>query len=185
LNGNISEFFISNIGVLQGEIISPLLFFLYVNDCEKEFLLKENTPIELQELSLFLLMYADDMVLLAESANELQRMLNALEIYTEKWSLSVNVGKTKVLVFRNRGSLRSDDRWFYDNEQIEIVGQFCYLGLLLNFNGKFHVTQKQLSLQCKKALFSLKRKFKNMSLNFTTLLSLFDTYVGSIANYGY
>ena len=184
LNGNISEFFVNNIGVLQGEIISPLLFSLYVNDCEKEFLLKGNTPIELQELSLFLLMYADDMVLLAESATELQRMLNALKIYTEKWSLSVNVGKTKVLVFRNRGSLQSDDVWFYDNVQIEIVEQFCYLGLLLNFNGKFHVTQKHLSLQCKKALFALKRKCTNMSLNFTTLLSLFDTYVGSIANYG-
>ena len=75
-------------------------------------------------------MYADDMVLLAESATELQRMLNALKIYTEKWSLSVNVGKTKVLVFRNRGSLRSDDIWFYDNEQIEIIEQFCYFGLL-------------------------------------------------------
>jgi hypothetical protein len=43
---------------------------------------------------------------------------------------------------RNRGSLRSDDIWFYGNEQIEIVGQFCYLGLLLNFDGKFHVKQK-------------------------------------------
>jgi hypothetical protein len=107
-----------------------------------------------------------------------------LVIYAEKWSLSVNVGKTKVLVCRNRCSLRSDDIRFYDNEHIEIVGQFCYLGLLLNFNGKFHVTQKHLSLQSKKALFSHKRKCTNMSLNFTTPLSLFDTYVGNIANYG-
>jgi hypothetical protein len=100
LSGNIhvSEFFVNNIGMLQGEIIFPLLFFyLYVNDCEKEFLLKGNTPIELRELSLFILMYADDMVLLAESATELQRtcMLNALKIYTENGLNRLTLEKQK------------------------------------------------------------------------------------------
>ena len=65
-------------------------------------------------------MYADDIVILAESASDLQLMLNSLKIYTEIWPLSVNAGKTKVLVFRNGGILRSDDVWFYDNEQIEV-----------------------------------------------------------------
>lgn len=129
-------------------------------------------------------MYADDMVIFAQSAADLQSMLNTLENYTEKWSLTVNVNKTKIMVFRNGGILRTEDVWFYKCEQIEVVNSFCYLGLLLNYNGKFHVTQKQLSLQCMKALFALKRKCCNMSLNFTTLLSLFDTYVGSIAYYG-
>jgi hypothetical protein len=69
-------------------------------------------------------MYAYDMVLLVKSTAKLQRVLNALKIYSEKWSLLVNFGKTEVLVFRKRGSLRSDDILFYDNEQIEIVGQF-------------------------------------------------------------
>lgn len=88
------------------------------------------------------------------------------------------------MVFRNVGILRTEDVWFYKCEQIEVVNSFCYLGLLLNYNGKFHVTQKQLSLQCMKALFALKRKCCNMTLNFNSLLSLFDTYVGSIAYYG-
>ena len=140
--------------------------------------------IELQELSLFLLMYADDMVLLAQSAPDLQALLNSLEVYTDKWSLEVNVIKTKIMIFRNGGKIRTDEEWFYKNEKIDVVDSFCYLGLLLNCNGKFFVTQKQLSLQCKKAVFALKRKCLNMQLNIVTLLSLFDSYIGSIACYG-
>lgn len=182
LYGKLIDFIANNLGVLLGEIISPLLFSLYVNDCEMEFLSNGNTPIELhvQELSLFLLMYADDMVIFSQFATDLQSMLNTLENYTQKWSLTVTVNKTKIMVFRNGGILRTEDVWFYKCEQIEVVNSFCYLGLLLNYN----VTQKQLSLQCMMALFALKRKCCYMSLNFTTLLSLFDTYVGTIAYYG-
>ena len=32
--GSISEFFDSNVGLLQGEVISPLLFSLFINDIE-------------------------------------------------------------------------------------------------------------------------------------------------------
>ena len=78
LNGKISDFFINSLGVLQGEIISPILFSLYVNDCEMDFLNNGVVPTELQELSLFLLMYADDMVTFSDSVNGLQSMLNSL-----------------------------------------------------------------------------------------------------------
>ena len=148
------------------------------------FLNNDIVPIELQEISMFLLMYADDMVIFSETAAGLQEMLSSLENYTERWSLTVNVEKSKILIFRNCRKLSADLEWFIRGEKIEIVDTFCYLGILLNFNGKFHVAQNQLALQCKKALFALKRKCCNMSLNYITLLSLFDTYIGSIAHYG-
>jgi hypothetical protein len=66
---------------------------------------------------------------------------------------------------------------------VEVVKQFSYLGVKLNFNGKHYVTQKQLALQCRKALFALKRKYIDLQLNSVTLINLFDTYVSSIANY--
>ena len=182
LDGQYSTFFANNSGVLQGEIISPILFSLYVNDCESEFLKSNLTPTELQELSLFLLMYADDMVIFSDSVQGLQNMLNELLQYTKKWSPTVNVAKTKVMVFRYN-NIDVTDKWYFDGDELEVVNEFTYLGIRLNYNGTFNVAQKQLSLQCRKAMFALRRKCMHMDLNYVTLLSLFDTYVTSIGNY--
>jgi hypothetical protein len=43
--------------------------------------------VELKEVSLFLLMYADDMVIFSDTIKGLQDMLNTLYCYTEKWKL--------------------------------------------------------------------------------------------------
>lgn len=63
------QIFVNNLGVLHGEIISPLPFPLYVNDCEMEFLTDKNTPIHYKRsLYFFLLIYAEDMVIFSQSA---------------------------------------------------------------------------------------------------------------------
>ena len=68
-----------------------------------DFLTNNNVPVQLLELNLFLLMYADDMVIFAESAEELQAMLNTLHSYTTKWNLTVNVEKTKIVILGMEG----------------------------------------------------------------------------------
>ena len=184
LNDKISEPFMNHLGLLQGEIMSPILFSYYLNDCEMDFLKNGCDSTELQELSLFLLMYADDMVIFSRSISGLQEMLNSLSSYTAKWSLAVNIEKTKTVIFRNGGNEKADEIWFYDSRKLDIVNEFCNFGIVLNYNAKFSRTQKQLSLQCRKAMFGLKRKCSQMNFNHMTLLTLFDTYVASIANYG-
>ena len=136
LNDKFSLSFANHLGVLQGEILSPILFSLYVNGFEEEFLNCGVKPTELQELSLFLLMYADDMILFSESVDELQKMLNMLSIYSDKWSLSVNVFKTKTMVFRKGGHVRPNEKWSYKGTELDCVDKFNYLGMLCNFNGK-------------------------------------------------
>lgn len=46
-------------------------------------------------------MYADDIVLLADSPESLQNMLNTLHNYIDEWNLPVNVPQTKIVIFRN------------------------------------------------------------------------------------
>ena len=41
-------------------------------------------------------------------------MLDTLYNYTEKWKLSVNINKTKIVAFRNAGILRDDEKWYYN-----------------------------------------------------------------------
>ena len=72
---------------------------------------------------------------------------------TSKWSLSVNTSKTKIVVFRNGGKVNANEKWFYDNKEIEVVDSFTYLGVLLNYNGKYNVLQNKLAEQGRKAVF--------------------------------
>ena len=56
--------------------------------------------------------------------------------------------------------------------------------MLLNYNGKYLKTQKHLSDQGRKAVFSLKSKVSSLNLNIVTQLNLFDTYISNILCYG-
>ncbi|XP_033746730.1 uncharacterized protein LOC117331881 [Pecten maximus] len=111
-------------------------------------------------------------------------MLDSLLNYTTKWGLTVNTSKTKIVVFRNGGKLKDNENWKYDGCVLEIVNEFNYLGVLLNYNGKFKQTQKKISEQGRKALFALMRVCKKQYFNIETQLAVFDTYVSSIVNYG-
>ena len=86
--------------------MSPFFFSLYLNDLQT-FLATENIKsIEsvtkaLEKdinvyLRLFVLLYADDTVLLAETADDLQHQLYCFELYCETWKLKVNAAKTKM-----------------------------------------------------------------------------------------
>ena len=57
----------------------------------------------LDQLSIYLLMFADDAVIFSDSVDGLQSSLNNLESYCRRWDLKVNVDKTKVVVFRKGG----------------------------------------------------------------------------------
>jgi hypothetical protein len=65
-------------------VLSPLFFVLYVHDLEIKFINKRNQPTDLQLLCLYVLLYADDMVLFSESVDELQNMLDTLQTYTQR-----------------------------------------------------------------------------------------------------
>jgi hypothetical protein len=95
VDGFYSDFFQNQVGLMQGDVIYPILFAIYVNDCEMEFLNNCCQPIELKELSLILLMYADDMVIFSDTIKGLQDMLNTLYCYTEQWKLCANINKNQ------------------------------------------------------------------------------------------
>ena len=61
--------------------------------------------IDIITVKMFMLLYADDIVLFGNSAEQLQDSLNLLSNYCKRWKLTVNINKTKVMVFRKGGAL--------------------------------------------------------------------------------
>ena len=64
-------------------------------------------------------------------------MFDTLYSYGTKWNIDVNEHKTKSVVFRNGGKLSRKEKWIYNDDLIEAVDSFNYLGVTLNFNCKF------------------------------------------------
>lgn len=97
--------FCCNLGVRQGECLSPLLFSLFLNDIEEQFILSGLDGLDVNMFKMFMLLYADDIVLFANSASELQDGLDLMSDYCKRWKLKINISKTKVMIFRNGGML--------------------------------------------------------------------------------
>ncbi len=124
---------------------------MYVNDLEDEFYLKGVDGIDIGMIKLLLLLYADDIVIFAESAESLQHGLNVLDDYCQKWKLTVNIDKTKIMVFRKGGMLPKQLKFFYNDYELEIESQFSYLGIVFSSGGSFSHAQSTLSGQAQKA----------------------------------
>ena len=107
--------------------------------------------------NLFVLLYADDTIILAESELDLQLALNAMQMYCSDWNLTVNVKKTKIVIF-SRGKVKKYRQFMFNNEVVEVVDKYCYLGFILNYNGKFWVNIQKLQSLATRAMFGLLQK---------------------------
>ena len=165
------------------------MFILFLNDLADELEINvnyfDNDGDEIEQFQKFILLFADDTLLLAETQNELQYtcMLNKLCIYCKKWNIIVNTDKTKIMVFKL--SLRPIPlNIYFDEILLESVNNFIYLGVNVSNNGKFFQVQKHLSEQATKAMFALKIFFDNKLLCIEDKLKLFDSLVQPILMYG-
>ena len=99
-----------------------------------------------------LLKYAHDVVIQADTVLELQRKIRVLELFCRKWGMSVNISKTKVVVFRKGGKLGSKEKFYYCRQMIETVTYYKYLGILLSSRNLWTKGVEILPLQGWKAM---------------------------------
>ena len=92
IDGRESKTFGVRVGVHQGSVLSPLLFIIVLEALSREF--REGLPVEL--------LYADDLVLVAESEELLVAKIRKWKDGMEVKGLKVNMGKTKVMRCRVR-----------------------------------------------------------------------------------
>jgi hypothetical protein len=119
-------------------------------------------------------LYADDIVLLSESKSGLQSSLNILGIYCSNWKLQVNVEKSKVLIFNSNGKTPVNE-FSYNNNIIQTVSTYYYLGVMLKCNGNFNIAVSLLMEKARKAYFKIK-KIIGLNNPFKLLEKLFEIF---------
>ena len=101
-DNHISNEFSCILGVRQGECLSPFLFSMFLNDLEDEFVTHGIEGIDIGLIKLFILLYADDIVIFSGSAEGLQEGLNFLDAYCKRWKLLIHL-KQKSWYLEKRG----------------------------------------------------------------------------------
>ena len=170
-------------GVRQGCNLSPLLFSLFMNDLEGFLKSHSSGFCTLNNCMLQLLMFADDLVLLADTANGLQESINILEEFCRNWDLSINTEKTKIIIFNKP---TCDSQFYIYNSPLEQAKEYKYLSITLSdIKSLFKEASKVLSKQANKALFSLMKQLSNLSYPKPSLMCyLLDSLIKPVMNYG-
>ena len=127
-------------------------------------------------LNLSCLLYADDTIIFAETPEELQKALDAVDSYCQTWHLTVNASMTKIVIF-SRGKVRRIPEFVYGGDKLEVVDDFVYLGVRFNYNGNFKQAISKQVTQARKALYSMLVKAKKLQLSVDTQCHLFDHLV--------
>lgn len=187
-NGNrLTEFFECPVGVRQGCILSPMLFSLFINEVAN--MINEGGTHGIQLLpgliELYLLLFADDIVLMSDTPRGLQNQINILNEACKNLYLCINGSKTKVMVFRKGGFLGKNEKWFLGNDILDIVNEYNYLGYV--FTTKMSITKgvNFLALKGKRACVDCVRHLNRLNdISCKCFFKIFDTQVKPVLLYG-
>ena len=118
-----TNFFNFTKGVRQGCPLSAILFNVYVNDIFEILNNCNENDIILEGMKVNALMYADDLIILSDTKEGLQKQIDRIGVYCDKWKLEVNIKKTKIMIFNRRNNLLKTS-FNYKDSVLENVKQF-------------------------------------------------------------
>jgi len=128
------------------------------------------------------LLYADDLVLMSKSAKGLQCALEVLQQFCFKWKLTVNMDKTKIMVFLAK---KCEHTFYLDNQEIKPCKSYTYLGIVFTPSEKFNSAKKSLFTKARKGLAGVRAHFNHFNgTDVNSLLKLFDSVISPITMYG-
>uniref|UniRef100_A0A3P9MH62 Reverse transcriptase domain-containing protein n=1 Tax=Oryzias latipes TaxID=8090 RepID=A0A3P9MH62_ORYLA len=117
------RWFSTPFGVKQGDVLSPTLFSIYVNDLAQE-IKKTN---------------------LADEEIKLQGMLNTMNDWCNKWRLTINSDKTQIVHFRKPLVPQSNFLFYFGKTTLMFTDTYKYLGFVFHKNMMFSEGKQRLS----------------------------------------
>ena len=159
-------------GVHQGCILSHCLFNFYAEYIMRNAGLDEaQAGIKIARRNANNFRYADDTTLMAESEDELKRLLMKVKEESEKTGLKLNIQKKKIMVSRTIIS------WQIDGQIVETVTHFIYLGSKVTADGDCSHEIKRCLLLGRKAMTNLDSVLKSRDITLPTKVHIVKAVV--------
>ena len=125
-----TEWVCSNRGVRQGCILSPVLFALYTE--ELAIRVKErNLGMRIGNEKLSILMYADDIIIMSDTSEELQEMLDVVNEYSDDFCVKFGMDKSLIMIVSSNEE-NEDKVWDLRGNQMKRTEEYKYLCVTLN-----------------------------------------------------
>lgn len=134
INGVLTNRIDCKTGVKQGDNLSPTLFSIFINDLAQE-IYNLDVGIDLVNRKLSMLLYADDIALIAKSTEDLQCMLNKLHEWCRRWRVLINTNKSKCMHFRKSRARATNFEFTIGSNKLETVYNYKYLGITYTYSG--------------------------------------------------
>ena len=186
-NNNVTEAFMCPRGLKQGDNCSPILFALFINELANDIIEsgKHGVTLSPDFIQMFIMLFADDVVLLSTTVVGLQRQLNILYNTACRLNLTVNQDKSKIVIFRKGGYIAQRENWIYGGVPLEIVNQYKYLGIIFSTCVTFSYSLEQMALKAKKCVFGVLKFLWSLGENSPKLFfKIFDSQIQPILTYG-
>jgi len=171
-------------GVRQGCNLSPSIFNAYIQEAIDIIREKIQLGIKINGRKIDMLRFADDIAVIAENEEELQRMLRCMEeTLLNELSMKINTQKTKVLVCSRNNNITTRIH-LQNNQEIKQVEEFSYLGSIVSKDGR---SKKEIVTRICQAKIAFNKKrglFTSKSISVRIRINLLMTYVWSIMLYG-
>jgi len=103
-------------GVKQGDVCSPILFSLFINELALNIIDGGKHGAVLTSTLVEILLFADG-ILLSETIIGLNNQLNILYRSSEKLQLKANSAKSNIIVFQKRGYIAAHENGFVERMQ--------------------------------------------------------------------
>ena len=197
-----TEYFKCPLGVKQGDILSPTMFSMFVHSLTVEleqsglgvrldlppspWSCSQSSSRASSSLLVNHLIYADDLVCIAENPNDLQSLINIVNLWCCKHRLEANLLKTEVMHVRQPLVPRTKFNFKFGQRKINLCQSYKYLGLTINQFLDFGKMSNSFSDPASRALSAVICKMiKNKGFPFNVFEMLYDCCVTSVCDYAH
>jgi len=181
-------------GTRQGCPLSPVLFLIFINDILKHAPKGVVIPgLKKDPATCAGLLFADDVVGLTETKEEVVAFLDEVTNWSQKWHLPTGASKCGVMLIGGTEEEQKElknESFYLNNERVEVVRSYKYLGIIITDSlGDRNYTDetahcKTLATKVRKAV-DIRRPFlRDKSFPLQTKIAVINSKIISVGCYG-
>lgn len=164
INNKRTDYFTQSKGVRQGCNLSTTLFNIYMKELASALEKFCIHGLSLEGREIRCLLYADDLLLLSSHKEGLHHSLSILEEFSTSWALSINMQKSKIMIFSKK-KLADKKRYTFKirGTTLDHFTSYSYLGVTISASEHFSQALKDLTAKACRAFLVLKKHFLNLT----------------------